>query len=979
MGPIEHYLYRIAPLAQGGYISVHLAIYNDKRKVVALPGKACSVYDQAAYLAGWFDKQKLDVYLSQGGQKKPGYTKAGKTIPEADRNHDNIFCLKSLRMDVDAKLYLSIEKMDAAVEKFYSETGIPKATFAVKSGSGGYHLYWPFDRLVTPEEWQPLADALSKAAQSTGLDFDSECTIDRTRVLRIPGTRNYKDANHPTQVEIYYDTGGNFTYDDLQQALAKWIGPLTASSERSNENDDFEDERNMQGGQTYAPVDIELVRKECGFVDDTCTNNGAANSYYLWWLSLCLARHTVNAHNIAHIFSSGHHSYSETETTEKFKEAERQRKGPPSCVTIQKHGAKQCAACKHQASNSNPISIGYRTRTNGHAYVSPTFLNDLPDSPHKYYRRAGDNFIFADYADEKGGKVYPHGIFMFEIIPGSGKLEGGDPFALVFTAKKYLYEREVRITGAQLSNTTKAAEAFGNHGFVLEYGKEQKRFLMAFIDKMKQNAKTMITVPAMGWQTKDGEYGFSFSGRWVSATKELPALKLDADLKYGVAGSDKPWRDLVTIILNSNRPDLLCLLAASFGAPLMGFTGYNGVLIGGWSLDTGAGKTTTLSLSQAVWGSPSSMMGLDDTYNAVIDKASKLTSLPMYWDEIKNSEQEIKFLDMATTITGGRSKARARIDGSLRAVKEWELPIIYAANRSMVAAAEQRGGGTAATMARMFEFECPNKLAINSNVDTLVNDLKYNYGHMGQEYATYIGHQRDSIIVGVRAIRDMLRKQLTYNENRDRFIFAAATEIIAGAYYAQQAGLVPFNTKRIWSYVIEQIQKSRNKVRQSSTDYSNDATVMGVLVEYLGYHRATRMVKTDRMRMTAGQPSKGWAKILNGNMPGQPKTFGHVSVHISLGADNNPDAPYLRFTQSSVGAWCKITGKDAASFGAALRRVLGEPKTATVGAGTDLASGSEKCWTTPIRGTILEQALDWPNGDIDNDQSSDTGQTDLTT
>ena len=111
-------------------------------------------------------------------------------------------------MDVDAKQYASIDEMDAAIAHFYNETKIPKAPFAVKSGSGGYHLYWPFDRLLSPEEWQPLADALADAALSTGLKLDTECTVDRTRVLRIPGTKNYKDKTNPKDVEIYYDEGG---------------------------------------------------------------------------------------------------------------------------------------------------------------------------------------------------------------------------------------------------------------------------------------------------------------------------------------------------------------------------------------------------------------------------------------------------------------------------------------------------------------------------------------------------------------------------------------------------------------------------------------------------------------------------------------------------------------------------------------------------------------------------------------------------
>jgi hypothetical protein len=236
---IEHYLYRVAPLAQGWFVSVHI-----KGNKGGWPGWACASYAEAIHEAEYWRDKGCDVYLSMGGQREPGEHIAGQPFPKANRTHDNIGCLRSLRMDVDAKQYADIAEMDAAIAHFYQETNIPKAPFAVKSGSGGYHLYWPFDRLLSPEEWQPLADALAAAALSTGLKLDTECTVDCTRVLRIPGTKNYKDKAIPKVVEIYYDDEGEFSYEKQKQHLAPYLAQSTSHKivpAKSNAVDELDD------------------------------------------------------------------------------------------------------------------------------------------------------------------------------------------------------------------------------------------------------------------------------------------------------------------------------------------------------------------------------------------------------------------------------------------------------------------------------------------------------------------------------------------------------------------------------------------------------------------------------------------------------------------------------------------------------------------------------------------------------------------
>ena len=83
---------------------------------------------------------------------------------------------------------------------------LPPPTMIVGSGTGGFHVYWRLRELVTPAQFEPMAAALVKAAQSHGLKFDAQCTSDVCRLLRVPGTWNFKEgggANAKPVTTIY--------------------------------------------------------------------------------------------------------------------------------------------------------------------------------------------------------------------------------------------------------------------------------------------------------------------------------------------------------------------------------------------------------------------------------------------------------------------------------------------------------------------------------------------------------------------------------------------------------------------------------------------------------------------------------------------------------------------------------------------------------------------------------------------------------
>jgi hypothetical protein len=201
------YISRVAALVAGQYISVHhRSVWTTQsgKQHVSFPGEACSdVHTAAEQAVYWSHRAKTDVYLAMGSQINHGglWDNNGmpRRLPQALRKRSNVGCCRCLYMDVDVDTdpekdaYGTVEELNEGIEQFYTKTSFPKAALVVNSGRGGKHLYWPFERLIRPNEFRPLARALSAAAKSSGLKFDRECTVDICRLLRIPGTFNFKD------------------------------------------------------------------------------------------------------------------------------------------------------------------------------------------------------------------------------------------------------------------------------------------------------------------------------------------------------------------------------------------------------------------------------------------------------------------------------------------------------------------------------------------------------------------------------------------------------------------------------------------------------------------------------------------------------------------------------------------------------------------------------------------------------------------
>jgi AAA domain/Primase C terminal 2 (PriCT-2) len=204
-----------------GYINVHWHLPGGNFK-----GVAATTLDAFMHELEEARRYKENIYFCLSQQSKAKPNGGGKLT--ALRHSVDATALKSLFFDVDAgpgKPYANIKEVLAALKAFREATGLPPPSAIVASGSGGAHVYYISKTPLLPGLWQRHADALKALAFQHGLHIDGAVTGDSARVLRVPGTLNWKH-NPPREVKLL---GMGEEYDFATIEALKDVTPAPGS------------------------------------------------------------------------------------------------------------------------------------------------------------------------------------------------------------------------------------------------------------------------------------------------------------------------------------------------------------------------------------------------------------------------------------------------------------------------------------------------------------------------------------------------------------------------------------------------------------------------------------------------------------------------------------------------------------------------------------------------------------------------------
>jgi hypothetical protein len=412
----------------------------------------------------------------------------------------------------------------------------------------------------------------------------------------------------------------------------------------------------------------------------------------------------------------------------------------------------------------------------------------------------------------------------------------------------------------------------GSKGIFLgeKQAKVLKEFLLSWITKLQQSKDTVVSSTPFGWSIVNGEpEGFTFAGRVWTDGDDRPAASPDPILSYQYTpkGSINPWLEMAKIITDQNRPDLDAIIASSFAAPLVRFTGESGTMLNCYSTESGIGKTTAMRTAQAVWGDPiKAMQALDDTSNSVLKKIGDIKALPLFWDELKTEQQTNKFVSMVFSLTGGREKTRLSADSTLKNSGSWQTMLISASNDSILDAMTRVTKSTTAGIYRMFEYvvrPATNQQVVDQGVvSRLLGKLNDNYGHAGLTYAQFLGANHKRIAEEIAALQDSLGQELKC-PNEERFWLATITVILKGAEYANSLELTNIDLDLLKSHLVTVLGKMREEINNSAVNVANDMSVSAILAQLLSACRARHTLITNKIWVSKGRPAVGEIKILN--------------------------------------------------------------------------------------------------------------------
>ena len=312
------------------------------------------------------DQDKLGAFLENNPNENAFFSVCSRTGHQGDKAH--VAEVPGLWVDLDG---YKVSDHGQIKESHTVSLARLKAfqyrpTYIIDSGHG-IHAYWFFKEAEKPSDH--IESILRGLAKTLGGDMSS---AELARVMRIPGTTNYK--NDPVPCAIIQANENEYLLSDFEQ----YAGEERPSAARKSEGD-------LSG-------DITRITGSCAFLKH-CYDHQESISEPLWYACISNISRLPNDIHLCHAFSERHPGYTERGLNEKFIHAKKDTE-PHTCRYIRENGFDGCpsegcgvtspiVAVKGNSSISNIIykdNLDNRTIVDGQGFTDPPILNSLDNS-----------------------------------------------------------------------------------------------------------------------------------------------------------------------------------------------------------------------------------------------------------------------------------------------------------------------------------------------------------------------------------------------------------------------------------------------------------------------------------------------------------------------------------------------------------------------------------------------------------------------
>jgi len=753
--------------------------------------------------------------------------------PTQGRTAANAAFLRCFFLDLDVgpdKAYATQSDAAIALKKFVVDTGLPLPTI-VNSG-GGLHVYWPLSEDVPAQDWVEYARRLKALCKTQQLGADPAVTADSARILRVPGTQNFKDVT-PRSVQIVYQGHPSTLAMIVDKLPVPAVSAAPASLLAAKQFGTDAATKDI-AAEDYPPSEFAKIVR-LSVKDNGCAQikhavmNAATLEEPLWRGILSIAVRCVDGGDAIHKVSMGHPGYTHHATEKKASET----KGPYTCDWYRTNYPAHCKGCKQQV--SSPILLGkivQEAETVNDTYVVqiPAVGNEDPDAnitveipayPYPYFRGVKGGVFKRTVVDQEviDVEVYPSDLYITGRFFDSD--EHGDGDGELVGVNLHMQKDGLRrfyVRTMDLFSKESLREALNKNG-AIAYGKQLDTLMAYFassIRKLQSQYAAARTRSQMGWTPDMSGFVIGELEYTADGTKLAPPASGTRQLApaFTPRGSLESWRQMANFYNTPGLEPHALALFLGFGAPLLKFIGgetVKGALIHLKSSESGSGKTTAQMMVNSIFGHPSELlMTQDDTYASKMHRIGMLNSIAFTVDEVTNAEDK-ELSAMAYGFTTGRAKHRMESQSNkLRANNTfWNTFTISSANASFVDKLAQLKSTADGELRRVLEIDVPRlRSVIKQDVDKLFAQLTENYGVAGPVFIRYVVAHQPIVIKALKDMQAKIDAALNFEQN-DRFYSCVLACAFVGALIARQLGLHDIEINRIYNYALGVVNQNK--------------------------------------------------------------------------------------------------------------------------------------------------------------------------
>lgn len=822
-------------------------------------GRYCVVGIRDKHIKQFFVPNIEDI-VDAVGNANPGWNMfyACSTYFEEDDEHrtaDNVMLTKSFWVDLDIgdhpKKYKSQVLALEALREFYKELGLPRPLI-VNSG-GGIHAYWVTDEPMEYSLWKPIAEKLKAVCVAKKLKIDATCTADAARILRVPGSLNYKEES-PRPCEVMFDgkhktispvdfagllgevptvTPGTVAMTGAPAALGAAFSGWVAS--------DGLDETTKNIAGSFKPSSfMKIVRSgECAQIT-YIVENQAEVSEPLWRAGLSIANACLDREEAIHFMSKDHPQYNAGDT---IKKAELTA-GPYHCARFADEDMDVCKGCPHFGKITSPISLGKvielaQTKTeevkgiDEHNKDERTYT--FPEYPWPFVRGKNGEVVLQDKSKEEG--------FQEEIIyenPFYAVKRMHDPELgeMVWVRLHLPMDgvREFSLPLRDISAKDRFRDAIAMKGVVASGKKLDSLmlYMQLWTRGLQKMAKTELIRGQFGWTENDT---FILGDREICKGNIVYSPPSTATLNVcnmlTKSGTKEGWKKMADFYNAPGLEPQCFALFLGFGAPLLRFTQIRGGVVNLQCNASGVGKTTVLHMINSIWGQSEDLLLQEaDTFNSRIHRMGVLQHLPVTMDEITNmSGGQVSDLVYSAFSGRGKNRMNSQSNSERNNTTTWQTPIISTSNSSLEDKLRGDKAFPEGELMRLMEMEITRDTRYDKiYTDRLFANLAKEYGVVGEIYMQYIVNNIDRVKEALATMQKQIDSDATLTQ-RERIWSSFAAVALTGGQIAGELGLHSIDEKRVARWLQGFLLNAKENVTEGGA-----ASGVSALGTYLDTH-----------------------------------------------------------------------------------------------------------------------------------------------